>query len=57
MSMNKKKKDSLGQKILRALTQDQVVELLDEIFNSQEYEKIASLLANLDPDISSTLDQ
>jgi len=31
----------LGQKILQVLTQDQVVELLDGIFNSQEYEKIA----------------
>jgi len=41
MNINKKKEDSLGQKILQALTQDQVVELLDEIFNSQEYEKIA----------------
>ena len=56
MNMKKKEEDSLGQKILQALTQDQVGELLDGIFNSQEYEKIASLFADLDPDISSTLD-
>ena len=56
INMEKKKEDSLGHKILQALTQDQVVELLNEIFSSQNNEEIASLLENLDPDISSTLD-
>ncbi len=54
MSKNKEK-SSIGKKIIKGLTEKQLVSLLDGVFSSLDKEKTKKIISKLENDIAKTL--